>query len=138
MCKIFLVLIAVLVTVYQTYRGFRFQWFFGIRIPPLQLAQWQPPEPLIGQLPPMLYIPNVPVQPESIPNKVILLCMAEAFTYFVCASSGFVALFKFLQLLSGNATASSGNGVLMVFLLLYGITGITGKLPDLLGKMKLG
>jgi hypothetical protein len=141
MCKIVLCLyffFGVLVTAYQTYRGFMLQWFLGIRIPPLRLAVWEPPPQLVGQVPPVLFIPNVPVQPESIPYKVILLCTADAFTYFVCASSGFISLFAFFGLASNGLQGLHDQSVLLAFLLLYGVSGITGKLPEFLGKLKLG
>jgi len=69
-------------------------------------------------------------------RRVVLFCLADAFTYFVFAATGFLALFKFGEL--SHASAGGGHPVLLILLFLYGIAGITGKLPDLLGKLKPG
>jgi hypothetical protein len=89
--------IGAVISVYQAYRGFMFQWIFGIDVK------------------------------GSMTRKVLLLCLADSFTYFVCAASGFVALFVGL-----NAARNDPVGFA---LLVYGILGITGKLPDILHKV---
>ena len=62
-------------------------------------------------------------------NRVVLLCVADALTYFICATSGFYALFALW-------TKSHGTS-LAVFWALYSLLGITGKLPELLGKLDI-
>jgi hypothetical protein len=67
-------------------------------------------------------------------RRVLLLCIADLFTYFVCAFSGFLSLFFAYQLI--NEAASPATTTLVVFLALYGLLGISAKLPDLLHKIK--
>lgn len=102
------ILMAMFVSSYQAYRGFMFQWILGRK-------------EISGTL-----------------RKVVLLCLADAFTYFVCAFSGFLSLFVLYSLMSqeSDSTRDPGNYVLLIFLLLYGILGVTGKLPDLLQNVK--
>jgi hypothetical protein len=96
--------IAIIVSLYQACRGFAFQWFLS------PFGNWKSP------------------------RKVWLLCLADMFTYFVCAVTGFIALFALWQLASQkSACACSTFGV---FLALYGILGITAKLPDVLHKIQ--
>ena len=71
-------------------------------------------------------------------QKVLLLSIADGFTFFVCTFSGFLALFAFRQLAwPPSPSATQPSGVLIIFLLLYGIAGITSKLPELLHALKL-
>ena len=65
--------------------------------------------------------------------RVILLCIAESFTYFVCALSGFYSIIL-LYFIAHQADPSTS---LMIFLALYGLLGITGKLPEILSKLEL-
>jgi len=97
--------VAIIVSLYQAYRGFKFQCIFGERF------KW------------------------SRTRKVLLLCLADMFTYFVCAVTGFIALFALWQLAGHNpACPCSAFGI---FLALYGILGITAKLPDVLHKIPI-
>lgn len=64
---------------------------------------------------------------------IYLLCVAEGFTYFVCTASGFYALY----LLSKQQSYEDSQTGITIFLATYGLLGITGKLPDILGKFKL-
>jgi len=96
--------IALVVSAYQAYRGFMFQWIFGI-------------DTKSGKT-----------------RKVLLLCLADMLTYLVCAFSGFLALFIAHDLI-GVAPAPATTA-LAIFLVFYGVLGVTGKLPDLLPKLK--
>ena len=99
---------AVIISLYQGWRGFMMQWYY-----------------CCDQNSPKV-------------RRVLLFCLADGFTYLLCASSGFVSLIVFLQLVHNGFTADRDQSILLIFLLLYGIAGITGKLPDILGKLKLG
>lgn len=97
---------AIIISLYQAYRGFMFQCIFGRE----RFPEW------------------------SRTRRVWLLCLADMFTYFVCAVTSFIALFALWQFASQNpACAYSTFGV---FLALYGIPGITAKLPDVLSKIR--
>jgi len=67
-------------------------------------------------------------------EKVSLLCVADMVTFFVCTFFGFLALLAFYRLAwPANPVASSeSSNVLLIFLLLFGLAGVTGKLPELL------
>jgi hypothetical protein len=67
-------------------------------------------------------------------RRVLLLCIADMFTYFVCAFTGFIALIMAYSSLWAARTPETTT--LILFLTVYGIIGITGKLPDLLHKVK--
>jgi len=127
--------VATVISLYQAYRGFRLQWVLGIRIPPLGYARWHTPEALVPHVPPVLLLPNQPVRPASQLDKVILLCIADALTFFVCAATGFEALLRLKGIASGKLATIQDHGVLAAFLLLYGVSGITGKLPEGLAKI---
>ena len=101
--------IAVVVSVYQAYRGFMFQWIFseGHKYGQREL---------------------------SVTLRVVLLCVAEMFTYLVCAISGFLSFFIAYQL--ATAAPSPTTSAPLIFLVLYGLLGATAKLPDLLHKIK--
>ena len=71
---------------------------------------------------------------ENTFRRVVLLCIADAFTYFICSLTGFYALF----LLHGMFEQSeSPNAFIAIFLALYGLLGITAKLPEILTKIEL-
>ena len=95
--------IALIVSVYQAYRGFMFQWIFGV-------------DTKAGKT-----------------RKVVLLCLADMFTYLICAFSGFLALFMVYHLITGPPAAATT--ALVIFLALYGLLGVTAKLPDVLHKV---
>jgi hypothetical protein len=96
---------AVVVSIYQAYRGFMLQWHL-----------------------------NKKLFEKEIANRVVLLCVADAFTYFVCAASGSYAGFLLYWL---SEKPEPINVPLAVFLSLYGLLGITAKLPDLLSRLDL-
>jgi hypothetical protein len=67
-------------------------------------------------------------------ERIWVLCVADMVTFFVCTFSGFVALFAFYRLAwpERSSAPTEGSNVLLIFLLLYSMAGITGKLPELL------
>lgn len=101
-------ILALVVTAYQTYRGYRLQALLGVGI-----GSWS----------------------ES--DRRWLLCVADAFTYFVCSMSGFYALLLAFRAATDPATDSVlGHPASLIFLVLYGVMGITAKLPDALNKLQ--
>jgi len=73
-------------------------------------------------------------------RRVVLLCLADMFTYFICTLSGFVALyllFEFFELRQPRLPDSGGEATWLIFLALYGLLGVTGKLPEMLTKIKV-
>jgi hypothetical protein len=103
------VAIALVVSVYQAYRGFMLQWVLGVK----------------------------EIQGS---RRVLLLCLADMFTYLICAASGFVALyllFEFFEMRQPRLPDSGGEATWLIFLALYGLVGVTGKLPEILTKIKI-
>ncbi len=98
------VIASILLSLYQGYRGFRFQWLLGVK------------------------------SIENKYDKVSLLCIADMLTYFFCALSGFYALF--ILYWAANQVEPL-NPAIAIFLVLYGLVGVTGKLPELLATLKL-
>ena len=74
------------------------------------------------------------------PQRIILLCIADMVFYVVCTASGFLALFLAVELsarLKDPAEIALGTSVLLVFLAVYGILGVTGQLPSLIQQGRL-
>ena len=71
--------------------------------------------------------------------RVILLCIADTLTYFVCTLSGFGALLLLAHsgVLEAHLPSTAGEATWLVFLAVYGLLGVTGKLPDILLQVKL-
>jgi hypothetical protein len=70
----------------------------------------------------------------------VLLCIADAFFYVACRASGFLALFLAVELsirLSNPSEIALGTSVLLVFLAVYGILGVTGQLPSLIQQGRI-
>lgn len=104
------IVLAAVATVYQGYRGFMFQWLLADK------QRWTKAE------------------------RVILLCIADMVFYVVCTASGFLALFLAVELsarLKNPSEIALGTSVLLVFLAVYGILGVTGQLPSLIQQGKL-
>jgi hypothetical protein len=102
------VAIAVVVSVYQGYRGFMFQ----------KVGDRTPYED----------------------RKVSLLCISDMIFYVVSCASGFVALYFAYQLsvlLPDPANIAMGTSVLLIFLAVFGLLGVTGQLPFLIQQGKL-
>jgi hypothetical protein len=110
--------IAIIISLYQAYRGYRLQFLLGIGSRQRVLdehSNW------------------------SRTDRVIVLCIADTFTFLFCALSGFYSLLVFYRAfsLSSAQPASIEHAALLIFLLVYGVLGITGKLPDTLNRFKL-
>ena len=102
--------LAVLVSTYQGYRGFRFQWLLGMK------------------------------EIKGTADRVFLLCIADMLFHFVCSSAGFAALWLSYDLylhVPSLAELSAGAAVLFLSLTLFGLLGVTGQLPSLIQLGKL-
>ncbi len=100
--------LAAITSAYQGYRGFMFQW--------------------------------VAAKEPFTERKVSLLCISDAIFYFVSCAAGFVALYFAYQLsvlLPDPANISAGTSVLLIFLAVFGLLGVTGQLPFLIQQGKL-
>ena len=100
----------VVATAFQGYRGFMFQWLLADK------------------------------QLWTKPQRVILLCIADMVFYVICTASGFLALFLTVELstrLKDPSEIALGTSVLLVFLAVYGVLGVTGQLPSLIQQGKL-
>ncbi|SRR6266540_3415556 len=101
---------AAVLTIYQGYRGFMFQWILADH------SKW------------------------TIPQRVILLCLADTILYVVCSIAGFVSLWLAYKLSTSIPSFNDipvGTSVLLIFLLLFGILGVAGQLPHLVQQGKL-
>jgi hypothetical protein len=101
-----------LLSFYQAYRGFMFQWY-------------RADKPFCGW---------------SKPRKFFLLALADGFTFFVTTASGYVSLVLVWQLwarISEPASIELGTSALVGFLAVFGILGVTGKMPHLIDTGKL-
>jgi hypothetical protein len=115
--------LALAITAYQGYRGFRLQWLLGLGSPHQVAAQ-----PAAQQAEVNL----------SVPDRVMLLSLADCLTYALCALSGFYALVVAYRAahLTSATDAPIAHPAVLIFLLLYGVLGATGKLPDTLNRLK--
>lgn len=107
-----LLLLGFLLSFYQGYRGFMFQWLRT----------------------------DAPFKDWSEPRKFFLLALADGLTYFITSASGFVSLmlcWKILVQISDPAKIELGAATLLGFLAVYGILGVTGKMPYLIDRGKL-
>ena len=107
-----LLVLGFLWSLYQGYRGFMFQWLRT----------------------------DAPFKDWSKPRRVFLLALADGLTYFVTSASGFVSLGLCWQLSVGISDPSKievGTAALFGFLVVYGIMGVTGKMPYLIDRGKL-
>ena len=115
--------LAIAVTAYQAYRGFRLQWRLGLDSP-RRIAQpaTNPPQDVL-----------------STTDRVILLSLADGFTFALCALSGFYALlvsYRAAHLTASDASAPVAHPAFLIFLVLYGVLGASGKLPDTLNRLQ--
>ncbi len=117
--------LALLITAYQAYRGFRFQWLLGIDSPRQIAAE-------------ALAVQQAQVPRLRIFGRVSLLSLADSLTYSICALSGFYALLIAYRVASFTSITKAPvqQPSVLIFLVLYGILGITGKLPDTLNRIK--
>jgi hypothetical protein len=68
---------------------------------------------------------------------VYVLCIQDFFFNFVCSFAGFISLYllRIMVLSLGDISKiAAGTGILMVFLALVAISGISGQLPSMLAR----
>jgi hypothetical protein len=107
---VYFAVFGLLICAYQAFRGYRFQWLQGTH----NLTRW-----------------------KTRKNVVTLLCLADAFFYFVCAALGCLSLMFAYHLLFHGPPAweLSGSAITLLGILIFlGVTGITGQLPSMLQK----
>jgi hypothetical protein len=107
------VALAAAATIYQGYRGFRFQWLLGMK------------------------------EVKTTLDRVLLLCVADTILFAVCSAAGFAALWLAYDLytrIPSLADMSASGAVFLLSLGLFGLLGVTGQLPPLiqLGKLLPG
>ena len=114
------------ITAYQSYRGFMFQWIF---------AKERKVED---------YDESIEQQNRQLKwtrtQKIILLCIADLLFYFITTLSGFVALFLSYHILTNIKTlteVSTGLVTLLIFLIVFGLLGVSAQLPTLIQQGKL-
>lgn len=108
----FLVLISLLLSFYQGYHGFMFQW---VR-PDELFKRW------------------------SKCQRFFLLAIADGLTYFITSFSGFWPLelcWDISVRIADPAKIEAGTAALLGFLAVYGILGVTGKMPEVIDRGKL-
>jgi hypothetical protein len=116
MCKVLFYLLVLgfflVLSFYQGYRGFMFQWLRSDAL----FKDWTKSQ------------------------KFFLLALPDCLTFFITCASGFVSLFLCWKLsvrISDPAKIELGTAALLGFLAVYGILGVTGKLPSLIDRGKL-
>ena len=79
------------------------------------------------------------LQNHHVAHRIVLLCLADALTCFICTLSGFVALWLLLQsgITEAHIPATAGEATWLIFLALYSLLGITAKLPEVLTRVHL-
>lgn len=106
--------IALLITIYQGYRGYRLQDTLG----PAKIK----------------FTPRA--------EQVIVLLIADAILYSACTAAGFISIWLAYEI-SGKLdahtlqTLTTGTSVFLIFLFLFGLLGITGQLPHLIQQGKI-
>jgi hypothetical protein len=114
--------LALLITGYQAYRGYRFQWLFGLGSANKNNDRWAAHRPQIN-------LGDV--------ERVFLLSLADCFTYAVCALSGSYAILIAYRVANlPDPKAPLAHPAVFIFLLLYCVLGVTGKMPDTLNRIK--
>jgi hypothetical protein len=113
---------SVLISIYQAYRGFRLQWLLGLGSTNNNNDREAAHRPKIN-------LGDV--------ERVFLFSLADYFTYALCALSGAYAFLIAYRVanLPKSEDPLAGPAVL-IFLVLYGVLGVTGKPPDTLNRIK--
>ena len=104
--------LAVLLTGYQTYRGYVLQQKLG----PAQSSI------------------------TSTTHRILVLSVADAILYFLCSAAGFAALWVGYSLSLAAPKLNeitAGAAALLIFLWVFGLVGVTGQLPHLLQQGKI-
>ena len=111
-------ILAVLMSLYQGVRGFMFQNQFAL----YQVAQ-------------NVFSPCAGNRLE----RWITRALNDAWRYFISTLAGFASLLLAYRILNSQSftitTISAGAATSLVFLVLFGILGVTGLLPDFLAKL---
>jgi hypothetical protein len=107
-----LLVLGFLLSLFQGYRGFMFQWLRT----------------------------DAPYGTWSRPRRIFLLALADGLTYFVTSASGFGFLMLCWEIsvrIPDPAKIEIGTAALLGFLAVYGILGVTGKLPAIIDMGRL-
>lgn len=124
------VVLAVFVSAYQAYRGFMFQWIGALEKKTVEdngatdIPCWYTDQHLRW----------------TRPQKIFLLCIADMLTYLITTLAGFVALFMsyyILERLPSLDKIGAGLSALLIFLAIFGLLGVSGKLPYLIDQGKV-
>jgi NADH:ubiquinone oxidoreductase subunit 5 (subunit L)/multisubunit Na+/H+ antiporter MnhA subunit len=114
-------IVAVIITVYQSYRGFMFQWIFAKEREST----------------------DSPDQQKQITwtrtQKIILLSIADMLFYLITTLLAFVSLFVSYHVLADLASLSEvspGLAALLIFLIVFGVLGVSAQLPYLIQQGK--
>jgi hypothetical protein len=67
---------------------------------------------------------------------ISVYCIGDAIFHFICSVVGFYAFRQAIYML-GNKPFDVGNSILIVFLFLFSVLGISGQLPQLILQGKL-
>ena len=124
MCHGLVLLSTAVISLYQGYRGYRLQEILGIQVKTEKDAEWEKD---------LSHRPNVRIPTKR--DQTILLCIADGLTFFLCALTGCGAFLLLMGMMSGGPAAIQDHGVLFGFFLLYGVSGVTGKLPEGLAQI---
>jgi hypothetical protein len=106
------VVVGLAVSLYQAYRGFMFQWLRR----------------------------DAPFKDWTKHRKVLLLALADGLFYLATTASGFIAFalcFELFVRITDPANIAGGTALLLTFLAVYGVLGVTGQLPYLIQQGKL-
>ncbi len=118
-------ILAIALSAYQGYRGFKFQWIFAKEKKNQESAAAtdQQKEQITWTL----------------PQKISLLCIADMFFYLITTLLGFIALFLSYNVLSqiqSLTEAGAGLSALLIFFIVFGVLGVSGQLPYLIQQGK--
>lgn len=112
---------ALVITAYQSYRGFMFQWIFAKERENGGSSA------------------SEPQRTWTRTQKIVLLSSADCWFYLVTTLSGFIALFMAYHLLNkiqSITEVSTGVVTLLIFLVVYGVLGVAAQLPYLIQQGK--
>jgi hypothetical protein len=116
--------LAIIISLYQGYRGYMFQWLYAIE---KGSEEEKKPE-------------NASKLKWTRNQKIFLLCIADMLLYIISTFLGFLALFLSYRILSEVPDLfdiGGGLTALLIFLIIFGLLGISGQLPNLMQKAEL-
>ena len=117
------VLLALGITAYQSFRGYRFQWIFQKE--KTNQNDSSPPDQEKKEI------------KYTRAQKIFLLSIADMLFYLFTTLLGFVALFLSYHILNSIPDVveiGAGLSALLIFLMVFGVLGISGQLPYLIQK----